>query len=81
MMPELSATFSKTRELPQSFFISLRAFCSAFSDNRAQRFSLVTGVSRFFPSSNFTASPGVAVVGATSTKGAGISPVQKGMDK
>src|SRR4029077_14346871 len=30
MMPELSATFSKTRELPQFFFISLRAFCSVF---------------------------------------------------
>jgi hypothetical protein len=32
------------------------------SDNSAQRFSLVTGVSRFFPSPNLTASPGVAVV-------------------
>ena len=36
--PELSPTFSKTRELPQSFFVSLRAFCSVFLDNRAHLF-------------------------------------------
>jgi len=61
MMPELSPTFSKTRELPRSFFISLRAFYSVFWIT-ALTFFFGNGCFALLPSPNFTALSGAAVV-------------------